>query len=107
MKKRVALCIPPSREPGWVKTGRAGGVNMALEHPRRTQATAVCLRRGGRPRYRPREASPWGAKQGGTTVDPSLAVWRGTFFHEEEKTMCKDCEKKTFYITTPIYYPSD
>ena len=21
--------------------------------------------------------------------------------------MCKDCEKKTFYITTPIYYPSD
>ena len=21
--------------------------------------------------------------------------------------MCKDCEKKTFYITTPIYYPRD
>ena len=21
--------------------------------------------------------------------------------------MCQDCQKKTFYITTPIYYPSD
>ncbi len=20
--------------------------------------------------------------------------------------MCKECDKKTFYITTPIYYPS-
>ena len=43
------------------------------------------------------------AKQGGTTTQSSLAP-AGDVFLKERGNMS---EKPKFYITTPIYYPSD
>ena len=94
MKKRAAAGRA-SREPGRVK---AGGAERSvwlwsIRDESSAAAAPVTGQRGGR---------NLPAKQGGTTITSSLATAGGVFLRRGNMS-----EKKPFYITTPIYYPSD
>lgn len=94
MKKRAAAGRA-SREPGRVKAGGAERSVWLWSIRDESSAAAVPVtgQRGGR---------NLPAKQGGTTITSSLATAGGVFLRRGNMS-----EKKPFYITTPIYYPSD